>query len=90
VVFDSTGSSAPVEVVEWRSKVREGESGRFDPPNAKVNFSIQNVTRPITLLHEDRKEFHNHSYMFTGERMWSKFDRTVKRRMKAMENTEPA
>ncbi len=81
-VFDSTGSSAPVEIIEWRSKVKEGEVGRYDPPNTKVLFNIRAVTRPVTLLHEDRSEFKNHGYTFGGDKMWDRFDRLVARRLK--------
>lgn len=82
VVFDSTGSSAAVEIVEWRSKVREGEVGRFDPANTKILFNLRAATRPLTLLHEDRAEFRNHAYTFGGDKMWAKFNRLVTRRLK--------
>jgi hypothetical protein len=84
VVFDSTGSSAPVEIVEWRSKVREGEVGRFAPENTKVRFKLRAASRPLTLLHEDRSEFRNHAFTFTGDKMWSKLDRLVAKRVKAL------
>ena len=82
VVFDSTGSSAPVEIVEWRSKVREGEVGRFDPANTKILFNLRAATRPMTLLHEDRAEFKNHAYTFGGDKMWARFNRLVTKRLK--------
>ena len=82
VVFDSTGSSAAVEIVEWRSKVREGEVGRFDPANTKVLFNLRAATRPLTLMHEDRVEFKNHAFTFGGDKMWNKFDRLVAKRLK--------
>jgi hypothetical protein len=82
VVFDSTGSSAPIEIIEWRSKVREGEVGRFDPAKTKVKFHVRAATRPMTLLHEDRVEFQNHAYTFGGDKMWDKFNRLVAKRLK--------
>lgn len=84
VVFDSTGSAAPVEIVEWRSTVREGEVGRFDPAKTKVKFSVRAATRPLTLLHENRVEFKNHAYTFGGDKMWDRFNRLVARRQKRL------
>jgi hypothetical protein len=88
VVFDSTGSSAPVEIVEWRSTVREGEVGRFDPANTKILFHLRAATRPLTLMHEDRVEFKNHAYTFGGDKMWSRFDRLVSKRLKRLKSAE--
>ena len=82
VVFDSTGSLAPIEIIEWRSTVKEGEVGRFDPAKTKVLFNIRAATRPVTLFHENRVEFQNHSYTFGGDKMWDRFNRLVGKRLK--------
>ncbi|MDA8563948.1 hypothetical protein N9L06_05795 [Mariniblastus sp.] len=82
IVFDSTGSAAPIDIIEWRSKVREGEVGRFDPAKTKILFKIRAAARPVTLLHEDRVEFQNHAYTFGGDKMWDRFNRLVAKRLK--------
>jgi hypothetical protein len=82
VVFDSTGSAAPIDIIEWRSKVKEGEVGRFDPAKTKILFNVRAATRPVTLFHESRVEFQNHAYTFGGDKMWERFNRLVAKRLK--------
>ena len=90
IVFDSTGSSAPLEIIEWRSKVVEGEVGRFDPAKTKILLNLRAATRPMTLFHENRVEFQNHAYTFGGDKMWDRFNRLVAKRLKqrAADNDE--
>jgi len=83
--FDATGSAASVDIIEWRGTVKEGEVGRFAPEDSHLEISIRNVTRPFTFLHEDRLEFHNHSYTFSGDKMHDHFRRVVKKRLKQIE-----
>ena len=86
VTFNATGSDAAVEIVEWRGKVKEGETGRYTPENSYIIFSVNQVHRPFTFLHEDRKEFHNHSYTFTQSKTKDLLNRIVKRKLAALEN----
>ncbi len=87
IVFDSTGSAASVDIIEWRGSVREGEVGRYDPENAHMEFEVRNVTRPFTFLHEDRIEFRNESYTLSGEKMVDHFKRLIKSKLKQIEQT---
>jgi hypothetical protein len=85
VTFSATGSEAAVEIVEWRGKVKEGETGRYAPENSHIVFSVNQVHRPFTFLHEDRREFHNHSYTFTASKTRDLLKRIVKRKLAALE-----
>ncbi len=85
ITFDATGHNASVDIVEWRGTVKEGEIGRYAPDNSHVEFSVKQVHRPFTFLHEDREEFHNHSYTFAGEKMRQQLDRLVKKKLQALE-----
>ena len=85
ITFDSTGSAASVEIVEWRGTVKEGEIGRYSPEKSHVEFSVNQVSRPFTFLHEDRQEFHNHSYTFAGDKMRQQLKRLVKKKLKALD-----
>lgn len=80
ISFDSSGSNASMEIVEWRGTVKEGEVGRYAPENAHVEVTVDHINRPFTFLHEDRKEFHNHSFTFDGNNVRDQFKRMVKRR----------
>ena len=83
--FDSTGSAASVDIIEWRGTVREGEVGRYAPENAHIDISVKAINRPYTFLHEDRVEFDNHSYTFSGDKMRAQFSRLIKKRLKEIE-----
>lgn len=83
--FDATGSAASVDIIEWRGTVREGEVGRYAPEDSHLEIAVRNVTRPFTFLHENRVEFDNHSYTFSGEKMTGHFQRVVKKRLKQIE-----
>lgn len=85
VVFDASGYNATVEIVEWRGSVKEGEVGRYAPENSHIEFSVAQVQRPYTFLHEDRREFHNHSYTFSGEKMRDQLKRLVKKKLASLE-----
>ncbi|MFK7767001.1 MAG: hypothetical protein AB8B55_07245 [Mariniblastus sp.] len=84
--FDATGSGASVDIIEWRGTVREGEVGRYTPEAAHMEISCRSVTRPFTFLHEDRVEFHNHSFTFSGEKMQNQLKRLVKKRLRQIED----
>lgn len=84
--FDATGSQASVEIIEWRGTVKEGEVGRYTPEGAHMEISCRNVTRPFTFLHEDRIEFKNHSFTFSGDKMQNQLKRLVKKRLKEIED----
>lgn len=83
--FDSSGSQASVDIIEWRRSVTEGEIGRYAPENCHLEVLVHGVTRPFTFLHEDRLEFRNHSYTFSGERMLNQFKRVIRKRLKQLE-----
>lgn len=83
--FDATGSAASVDIIEWRSSVKEGEVGRYAPDDAHLEVEVRNVHRPFTFLHENRIEFHNHSYTFSGDEMVNHFKRVIKKRLKKIE-----
>lgn len=84
LALDATGSSAPLEIIEWRGNVKEGETARYSPEDRHVVVSVRNVNRPFTILHEDRKEFKSHSYTFNGEKMEKLHERVIDRRLKAI------
>ena len=83
--FDSSGSKASVDVIEWRRTVTEGETGRYVSENCYMEIVVVGVTRPFTFLHEDRVEFKNHSYTFSGEKMAKQFQLVVRKRLKQLE-----
>ncbi len=87
ISFDSTGYTASVEIVEWRGTVREGEIGKYAPDDSHIEFSVTQVHRPFTFLHEDRKEFHNHSYTFSGDKMRDQLRRLVKRKLALLQES---
>ena len=82
MTFDTSGSKASPEIIEWRSTVVEGDTGRYCPDNSFIELSFNQVNRPFTFLHEDRREFKNHSYTFGGSKMNSLMKRTVRRRLR--------
>lgn len=84
--FDATGSAANVEIIDWRASVKEGDVGRFAPEGTHLELEVRSVHRPFTFLHEDRVEFRNHSYTFSGEKMVKHFERVVKKRLKQIES----
>ncbi len=88
--FDSTGSQASVEIIEWRGSVKEGDIGRYAPEAAHLEISVRSVNRPFTFLHEDRVEFHNHSYTFSGDQMATKFHRLIRKRLKELDSPPPS
>jgi hypothetical protein len=84
ISFDSSGYNASREIVEWRGTVKEGEVGRYAPENSHIEFTVDQITRPFTFLHENRKEFHNHSFTFNGNNVRDQFKRLVKKRLRAL------
>lgn len=84
ITFDSSGYNASTEIVEWRGTVKEGEVGRYAPENVHIEFTVGKVNRPFTFLHENRKEFHNHSFTFHGNNVRDQFKRLVKKRLREL------
>lgn len=84
--FNASGSGTNVDIIEWRKSVTEGEVGRFAPENSHLDITVKNVNRPFTFLYEDRKEFSNHSYTFSGDKIIKQFERLIKKRLKAIED----
>jgi hypothetical protein len=79
MTFDATGTTAHVDIVEWRGSVQEGESGRFKIDDTQVRLAMPKLRIPITFLYERRPEFDNHAYYFSGERLESALKRMMKR-----------
>ena len=85
ITFDGSGYNASNQIVEWRGTIREGEIGRFAPDNSYVSLAVGSVRRPFTFLHEDRKEFRNHSYTFSGDKMEGLLRRVIRQKLKLLE-----
>ena len=83
--LDSSGANASVEVIEWRGTVKEGEIGRYHPEGSHIEMNVRLVNRPFTILHENRVEFNNHSYTFSGDKMRKAFDRVLRNRQTEIE-----
>lgn len=79
VTFDATGSHADVNIVEWRGDVKEDESGLFKKDDLQVRITVPQARQPIVFLYENRTEFKNHAYIFTGEKMTKQLRRALKR-----------
>ena len=88
MTFDSSGSKATPDIIEWRGTVPEGETGRYAPEGSYIQLNLTQVNRPFTFLHEDRKEFRNHSYAFGGSKMEGLLSRTIKNRMREAAESE--
>lgn len=86
--FDSTGAHASVDIIEWRGSVKEGETGRYAPDNSHLEISLSHMVQPFTFLHEDREEFHNHSYTFSGDKMRNQLDRLIKKRLAKLDEDQ--
>lgn len=84
LVFDATGSAAPLEIIEWRGTVKEGEIGRFSPKDADIILNVRNVSRPFIFMHEDRAEFKSHSYTFYGEKTEQLLERLLDKKQKQL------
>lgn len=82
MTFDSSGSKATTDIIEWRGTVPEGETGRYCPDKSFIQLTFNQVNRPFTFLHEDRVEFKNHSFTFGGSKMNSLLNRTIRNRMR--------
>ncbi len=88
MTFDSSGSKATPDIIDWRGTVIEGETGRYAPEKSFIQLKFAQVNRPFTFLHEDRKEFHNHSFTFAGSKMDGLLSRVIKARMRDAAETE--
>ena len=75
--FLATGSGASNEIIKWRNTVELGETGRFAEDDSHVNCRISVAKHPLTFLHENRKEFNNHSYEFEGDRLMNHIAKIV-------------
>ena len=88
VTFDASGSNTVVEIVEWRSTVKEGERGRFFPDEHHVELMVNQVQQPFTFLEEVREEFGNFCYSFADEKLRKSFDLLVRKKLQSLENQE--
>ena len=85
MIVDATGSTASVELIEWRGTVKEGETGRYTVDGSRISFSVRDVNRPFTLLHENRVEFNSDSYNFGSDKVVPLLDRVMDKRMKQLD-----
>ena len=60
ITFDSSGSKTAIEIVEWRSDVKEGEKGKFCPDEHHIVVNFNQAHQPFTFLKEYREEFENY------------------------------
>ena len=88
LIVDATGSTASVDLIEWRGSVREGENGRYSADDKRMIFSVRDVNRPFTLLHENRVEFNSDSYTFGAEKVGPLLERVIEKRLKQL-NAQP-
>lgn len=84
LIVDATGSTASVDLIEWRGKVKEGETGRYTVDDNRIVFSVRDVNRPFTLLHENRVEFNSDSYTFGADKVNPLLDRVIDKRLKQL------
>lgn len=84
LIVDATGSTASVDLIEWRGKVKEGETGRYTVDDNRIVFSVRDVNRPFTLLHENRVEFNSDSYTFGADKVSPLLDRVIDKRLKQL------
>ena len=85
LIVDATGSTASVDLIEWRGSVKEGETGRYAVDGSRIAFSVRDVNRPFTLLHENRIEFNSDSYNFGAEKVGPLLNRIMDKRLKQLE-----
>ena len=85
LTFDATGSHADVNIVDWRKSVAEGESGRFKLDDTQVHVSVPQARIPVTFLYENRREFNNHAYIFSGDKLERELKRAFRRARQAAE-----
>lgn len=78
LTFDATGSTAAVDIVEWRGSVKENATGRFNNPDIQVHLTLQSK-RPVVFLYEERPEFKNHAYLFSGEQVEKHLKRALRK-----------
>ena len=84
LIVDATGSTASVDLIEWRGTVKEGENGRYSADDKRMIFSVRDINRPFTLLHEDRVEFNSDSYTFGANKIGPLFERVIEKRLKQL------
>ena len=85
LIVDATGSMASVDLIEWRGSVKEGETGRYMVEGSRIVFSVRDVNRPFTLLHENREEFNSDSYTFGADKIEPLLDRLIDKRLKELD-----
>ncbi len=86
ITFDCSGSKSDVEIVEWRSGVKEGEKGKFFPEERHIQMVLTQAHQPFTFLQEFREEFDNYSYTFADEQLTKKLNRVIKKKLKTETN----
>jgi len=86
ITFDSSGSKTAVEIVEWRSSVKEGEKGKFFPEEQHISITFSQAQQPFTFLKEYREEFDNFCYSFADEELIKKLNRVIKKKLKTETN----
>lgn len=90
VTFDASGGNTVVQLVEWRSTVKEGEKGKFLPEEHHIELSVNQVCQPFTFLEELREDFGNYSYSFADMKLKKSFEILVRKKLLCVENPEKA
>ena len=90
VTFDASGGNTVVQLVEWRSTVKEGEKGRFYPEEHHIELTVNQVHQPFTFLEELREDFGNYSYSFADKSLRKSFEVLVRKKLLSLENAEKA
>jgi hypothetical protein len=90
VTFDASGGNAVVQLVDWRSTVKEGEKGRFFPEEHHIELTVNQVHQPFTFLEEMREDFGNYSYSFADKTLRKSFDLLVRKKLLSLEKQEKA
>ena len=86
--FDSSGSKTDMEIVQWRSNIKDGEKGKFFPDEHHIALTFNLAHQPFTFLKEYREEFENYSYSFSDEQLLKKFNRIINKRLQQTEATD--
>ncbi len=83
VTFDATGSHAPLDLVNWRSTVANGEVGRFVPTNSRISLTLGNFKHPFTFCEEYHNDFKSRWFLFGPTIIKSWIDRVKKKKSSA-------
>lgn len=84
-IFDATGASATVEIVDWRNSVGPGAVGRFAVDGKRVKILVTKTSCPFTFLEEYREEYGNFGYTFSCDKMKQRLQKLLAAKQKNLE-----